>query len=674
MFEIEALHEKLEVWNRFVREYPDGGKQLRTIASQMHESNSLKVPITAVRQEVLQIAVTCGMLRVSEGGVAFAEREIFLYYLACEICETSILPVWGDLEAVANFLNEPVRRTLTDFEHIEALLVMILIVLNKVYQKNVLQKYLDVICMPDHINRLWRLQSNFNQALPYLEIHIDPLVRLIMRIQEQTNDLGAGGIYNAIGKLCFHQVDVGNQLYDILSENNYEIWSALAAALVGLSQRLGVESVYSMATRLLESSHKEVVDAGILALSLFNYEKAQPVLLNATLEAFESINIEGECEYAALLTKAYGNLLGQDQRVTVKILSLSKSNDPEVIRGIVSILFSNVKGLQKEEWFRECLLNVASTAPCEKGIADYLDMCLLYILRDDPDYVFLFLDKWIRNHTVTDKEDSSLVELFDSVIHESLNIHHSHLESWMTRWLYEEHSSFHVAVTEMVEQFAIHRVFLSLSKEILDTLTVENVKFVIRKIMGYLVNGESLCTLVFSTLQREPEDERLNQYVKDVFNDYIMYNYPGITNEFMKEKVEGGEGIGKQVAKCVMDGWAQYRSRLENLSIIKELEPPERRAHDFLNKQAKIRSREIVKSSREKSVFLNLMQHIVLKGGETSFTKTQDRYTEKSGLSEMSWEMELPRMLKLDKVGQELLRRKWRNEKREDGDHATNHS
>lgn len=88
MFQIEGMHEKIDVWNRFVSENPACGEQLRQIAFQM-QSNSLEVPSSGMNQDDLQRAVSCGLLSVGENGVVvFTGLEVFLYFLACEICDT----------------------------------------------------------------------------------------------------------------------------------------------------------------------------------------------------------------------------------------------------------------------------------------------------------------------------------------------------------------------------------------------------------------------------------------------------------------------------------------------------------------------------------------------------------------------------------------------------------
>ena len=618
---------------------------------------------------LLSPAISLNLVVIDNGSAIFTNDNMMVYLLAREECKQRLLTKYNVPADFWDEFEKTCRESISE-KKIRKLAPAILVALSKDFKKDVCKQILTL-----ESNDFWMVYHAVTDSLPYLQINITSVIDLMTFIEKLTQkDMTRGLIYGAIQKLSMIQPQIGTALlYKLKESTDQGIISFMPAVLVGLSMGTGLKDVYEQANHLLEENGI-FIQEGVFSLSLFDYNnEVNTCYLTKTLETYDSfLDSNTESQILGVVTKGYGNLLKYDERVRSKLSWLSHIGDPNIQFELSNILFHN-EFSKNEKWYKDILITLSSADVQYKGITDNLSHCLHNYLLESPEFVFYFFTRWIQNRHYG-KEEPSFVKLFNWVFSDLFNQNKWLIEKHITNWFNSNDSSLHRAAADVVQDFAINEGNFILNKEQLDKLSEDDIDFIIVKIMGYVHWNTMLCSLVFSVLQRTPESEKVNRFVTRAFNQYISYNYPGVTRDFLQEKLESDSQLEIRIATEIIEAMDRYSDQLNKLPRLKEFHPPERRALTYLNMKTRSQNEQMHKKTEEGSIFLKLATRVVLKGGKTSFSKYDGSFTDRSPLHEMSYAYELPRGEIYDPVGQQYMRFKWRKLSRNEVDNETDHT
>ena len=483
-------------------------------------------------------------------------------------------------------------------------------------------------------------------VIPHLNHDIETFLALLETFYEGSkNDLVAYLRYSSISKLVEYQYEFSRKVLEqLISTDRPFVAEYITEFFLRFSK--GNEKIIHDELVMLKDHPSIYTTQGIIkALSILNYEQEEnkKTLLVETFKVFnhiESRKLEGIDNW---ITAACGNLLDFDLAVD-KLLGLAEQNSPEIDFALSRVLFLNTKKYADKDWFEPLLMTLSRTKHSHISIIENIDFVLAALVREKNNWALAerFFISWITQSDYRKVQDlERLDKLFDSTFH-ALTTDRNNLQKLVTRFFNHDSSKVHSAVGEIISYCNLHRIpALKFDKDELSKLGYQDVLFVGRKVLGYLIDCKTICSLTFSLLDCSTKNKRIQSLVYAIFNEHISHNYPGSTIEFLTEEVASTKSkIKKNLASEVIKNTEAYLKARDALPRIREIVPPSQQSRLVMREQYKVMNHSIEQA--RKGSITQLFTTIHLKHGSGSFSFANNDYRSPSKLSSYSSVMELP--------------------------------
>jgi hypothetical protein len=484
----------------------------------------------------------------------------------------------------------------------------------------------------------WSEIHPIQEVFKYLIISSEKIVYFIKHcIELKAFD---GDWYKSIKELCVERKKEAWGLLEMAKKNDFENQFLIANILEAISN-WDFEGAFAEAKKL----ENELVfkKAALICLSLLKFPT------EVSIEQALKIADEHKFIHSREVARIYGAIVmakncnpTQREKCFENWQILAEGKDADVKHDILWQL-SSMEGYE----FRiaQFLKDYYLTGD-EKELSYCHDIDHLLFRFKNIDAVFSIIEHFVQTFPKIE-----VPKVFDSTI---TRMPSEVLSVWITSWLNEDRFIFNVKAGELVRSLSPRRKCTPLNKDLLDRVNFKDVQFIAYKIMGFVVNHEALTTLVFSILQRNPEDEQINELVESVFLEYILFNYKSPLN-FLKEKRKTGLKIERKIAGRILKEYESQNQKFKDLPILKELQIPASRVESYMKRQAKKYNLE--DSIRKGSVFMQLAKNIELRAGKGFFSRVEDNtYSEVAYLSDYRIDFELPVGEFIDPTGQAVFR------------------
>ncbi|MEP4134079.1 MAG: hypothetical protein ABJL71_05625, partial [Cyclobacteriaceae bacterium] len=227
----------------------------------------------------------------------------------------------------------------------------------------------------------WFIYHHIRELLPYLDITISDLNRIIPSILEQSKgDLTSGMIFKSVETLSQFQPSIGLEILEEARNDSSTLKPFVSDVLCGLSRSLGIMEALSLAYEFIASQDIELRKAGIHGVSTFSFDTDHPKLSSIESD-LDTIYAETDRELFSTLAEAYGNLLYILPSAQAKIRELSKSDEPRTQYVISGVLWRKANYAENPEWYLEILMNLAKVKSEHNGIIQNLNYCLSDLLK-----------------------------------------------------------------------------------------------------------------------------------------------------------------------------------------------------------------------------------------------------------------------------------------------------
>ncbi|NOU67497.1 hypothetical protein GC096_25980 [Paenibacillus sp. LMG 31461] len=667
MFEIDQL--KLDELEKFSMAHPKCELVLSEIAHRMYNTKAPKIPPLSaeIYSEEVTLAIQVKILVQTQECLSFKDSQHFAFFLAKALISSRFKSIWEQRD---RFWVELVQLQLEylEFDIMRHTEVMLVIIMSRQHGIELLESIVPILKTVTQREQ-WILLQVVAFVLPYLNLENKIIVNFLEDLHgAEISNFNNNNLAKALELLSNIRPKVGEELLETWTTTPTlkSFWLIVSVA-IGLAKNIGTRNVHTKAIDLIESQNESLINAGITICGLLYYDDTTDVdLLNKT---FEKLDLLLQNEYRIplrqVLAQAYGSLVTISEQAKFAVLTMSAEPVPEIQSQIASILLMHSNNYLDEEWFHESLFLQTKVSVEHKEIINSLDYTLYYLVSNHVELVEKFLERWVEEHDAP-QEKQSIADLFDMLIQSFLNKQKPRFEKLLTSWFIRDDVRFHLHIQEMIQNLAINNITFCLDQDTVSQWSSIDTKYVIMKIMGFVSDNKNLCQLTFSILRREPEEQLVNMLVRNAFKEYVGYNYPGVTRELLSEKLGNGTCTEKKVAREILVDLDCYQQALRGLPKIKEFYPPEGRANKYEKMKSKQLNRQIEKNTEENSIFLQIVNRVVLKGGRSSFSRIQGKLTEKTELSRMSLEMEFPRGENIDPIGQAIKRFNWRQCRKED--------
>lgn len=509
-------------------------------------------------------------------------------------------------------------------------------------------------------------------TLPYIEaVELSDVIALCDAEQPHTvNDLAGGVFYHALSRWFGRKPAAARDMVEILLVQPCKTrGNLLGAAWMAWSE----SDLQASVSRLLEVDKRpdltELDDVTCWIASRMLTEPGLPAELATALEARILLRITDEdaVQRRAGL-RAAGAVLHLRRTFDEALRARIAAGDQDAVGCVAQALSRNDGDLLQAGIFFEWLPLCAGLGDGFGRALDGLDYSLSQLLRPDSEHVepvLEFLEAWVRAHLGSAIGKREFADRFDACA-QALRSHPPLLARVFTRWMLADgQATANAAAGLVTDMRANDGMAIEFDRAVLDTATEADLVYLVKRMLGFLLEPTQMISLTLSLLDLRNAKERVLPYLRWMLYEEVGYDYPGTTSGALKKRAaqeldaDARELLGSIAAQLESD-----MSALETLPRLRELNVPMALRRDFAKARAKA-MQSSVREAEKKSVFAQLVTRVHIKAGETSFQHDGESWTEPMHFGSHSVSFEMPRREVLDPVGNAYRRLQLRTAKRD---------
>ena len=336
--------------------------------------------------------------------------------------------------------------------------------------------------------------------------------------------------------------------------------------------------------------------------------------------------------------------------------TLGESGDQDTLAAIAYTLMLNSTEMKDKGNFVEWVGLLRKLSPLSKGAIDNYDYVLTQLIADESQQHFVLscLSEWAIANANNTPRDKTIAELFNSTFSELAN-RRELLSQIITEWFLSDSSQLASSAAGLLSHLSVHGLKNpEFSIPLLDTLKENDLLFLARRQLGFVISEEHLLSLTMSLLKTKEPQQRTFGIVNSMLTAEIGEDYPDTTIDILEAAISK-ETDSEWIAfySKVIDNIRSRIKALENLPHLLELRPPPSLERQFAMAQAK-KMNNMMEESQKNSIIRQLATNIPIKAGLGCFSFRDGSYIDTSHMQSFSHSVSLPRRYVLDTVGYEL--------------------
>ncbi len=363
-----------------------------------------------------------------------------------------------------------------------------------------------------------------------------------------------------------------------------------------------------------------------------------------------------------------GTLIGvAEGRVVPLLLQACAGGNVEALNSIAVILLRQGRPSWDKPWFWPLALELTKLGVEHRQVLSTVDVALSAWIKDAQRQsgAVEFLDRWIANQTRDGLKAAGPETVFDSTIYNLVQqpVVFSEL---ITRWLVHGDRRYPQALHSIFRKLqGAGATHFSFSVGVLDTLSKDELLFLLRRTLGYLSDEDTLFSLVFSMLHTRDAEARSFGLVADVFQNRLAKDYPQHALDFLAAKSSAAEENEAVRRFCgeLADAIKGTLTELDALPALKEFQPTSDKVHRF-SKERRRQMNDAFQEASKHSIWKQIVTEIPLKGGLRTFHRQGDHYGQPMELKPMSHSVAIPLSEIFDPLGAAYERLAFRSMKK----------
>lgn len=471
--------------------------------------------------------------------------------------------------------------------------------------------------------------------------------------EQVKGDLAGGIVYVKMPPWFASQPQLADTLKKLHEDSPQEDSATLyGCALHGLILHRFDEG-FHLALEAAKSQAPLVSGPALQLLGLVDFSQHPAALVRVIEWCAGIVRTPGHAQLETAI-RTLGRLLPTAENQIVPLLDEAARTDaPGALYALSEALWRAQEASRERPWFWPLYVQLTRAKAEHKGILDHVDMVLMAWIRHPSlqNRVLEFLSGWIGNQSIEAIRDIPIEKLFDATLHK-LTREAALFNRAVTQWLLHDDMRYPMVASHIISRLREPRaVSLSLDRAMVNTLRPNELRFLVRRILGYIIGADVQIALVFSLLGVCDGKAPVLGLVMTALRDHVGHDYPYQTIEFLRNRVatESDEEI-KALCAEVIAALERNIAALDALPRLKELVPTSVKVHRFARARGKQMSKAFDEASKD-SIWRQLTSHVVLKAGLRTFQNFQGRFTEPMELKSMSHEMALPRSEISDPAG-----------------------
>lgn len=519
---------------------------------------------------------------------------------------------------------------------------------------------------------IFRVLHVMKAAVPYFEYaHAPTIFRFLAESYErEKNDVFGGVLYPVLERWLPRHPGIARelmQLHEVRPEARG--WGLYGVAVQALVLH-DFDSGYELALTAARSSERLLASSAVNVLGLIDYaQSGRERALERTITVLSEIvaNPTNPLLHNALTTAS--RLLPLSEPVFSGLIEqAARTHDAEALYALAGFVFVERTDYWDRPWFWPLFMHLAHAQAAHRGTLENVDHVLYSWLTNSArvSKVIELLNAWIGNQSTQALQNPGLVTVLDSTVYRLAEVPTA-LSALITGWLLHPDDRYPMVAHSVVSKLRIAGgTAFALDGPMLDRLSVQELVFLVRRILGYLFGHDIVLPLMFSLLTTREAKERTFGLFAGVVRDRLGYDYPEETLAYLKEKEQAAtDPLIKKLCSTLVSEIEARHAAERAVPLLKEFYPSPEKVRRF-SKERHRQMAEALETANEQSILRQLMTEIPLKAGRRTFSKFGDRYSDVSSLKGISHSVPIPRTEIADPMGSARERYLFRRAKKGD--------
>lgn len=430
---------------------------------------------------------------------------------------------------------------------------------------------------------VYKIINILNDMLFLLTDSVDYLLTYFKLVYEKTkNDLLCYQQFKSLDNIPLERKQFIEEVVSRLSETNEEFAYVYLPNIILKAPFISLENKIDKAQQYITSKTETKRRTGIQLLtsiitdfSLTDDKESECIsfLYDITGEHIKDYNAMLVWEWCQIYKKK------QDEKIFEEIVNLRKENDPYINSNIVKFLFQNNKLIESDDKIRGLFLSFTDTK-CEYiGIINNLDFILMELSKTDSAFAYNFFYRWIHDSDFGTQPESfhDFCKLWVSYIN-VLTANDNLYKKVLSQFFLAEDEVYRIAAQQLIltGNMCSKTIDLSFDKTVFENCSSDDIKFVLRKLAGYVYLCEPLFSLTYSLIQLYADNEKISQLLYKFATDFLIFEFPKYANTYFNEKLSLKtlpESVQKLINHISKEA-NKYNQYLQQRKQFKELHAP----------------------------------------------------------------------------------------------------
>ena len=322
------------------------------------------------------------------------------------------------------------------------------------------------------------------------------------------NDLAQGLIYRKLDPWLASHPDVAHGIKHLHEVQPMECSGSLYACALTAIMSHEFATGYDLTLTAAQSPEPLIAGPSLHALGLVNYnDPLSRRALDQTIQLCARILRTADHPNLETAVATLTRLVKFDEAATVPLLDeAAQLGTPHALYPLSVLLWTEDKALRDKSWFLPLLMRLTAARAEHGGILRNIDFVLMGWVRDPKllPRAMEFINSWIANQPTEVFKQVGIAEAFSSTVHRIAEIPVA-LSQMLTSWLLNDDQRYPFLASKLISRLRTERLTsIALDPPMLDSLNEPDIRFLLRRMLGYLSGDEILIRLVFSLAHTEP--------------------------------------------------------------------------------------------------------------------------------------------------------------------------
>ncbi|MER0217442.1 MAG: hypothetical protein DU481_15045 [Nitrosomonas sp.] len=345
------------------------------------------------------------------------------------------------------------------------------------------------------------------------------------------------------------------------------------SALIGMAQASYHCDAIELALRDTASECTDLLAAALWTLGcLKDYWERESELKTRVQQVLKVMGQHSDFNVSFQAWRALANAAVSQPELVIELLKHARANNQSALNVLSDFASMNFKVAKDHPSFAEILDALTGADADRTNDFDHVLSQLIETNTHD-ELVYNSLTTWVVKHYNNRNLDEKLGSCFAHSIRELVG--KPLLHELITRWLISDERILGAAFCDLIGHLWVHEARQPVfAKNILDTLTADDFKYLARRLLGWVSHEEALLSLIFSLLNALDAQQRTFNLVYTLLVEEVGRNYPQSTLEAIQEKLNDASPEEKQLLKKVQTDLLAYSEAIQQLPVRHEFRPP----------------------------------------------------------------------------------------------------